>query len=164
MVVRIQTESFDAAAEAQALSVGRTDIGAVVTFTRLCRGEEGIEAVILECYADVAEVEISRLVDVARAAVATRRSHGHSSLRPLLPGDPIVLVVIASAHRQAAFAAAEFLMDHLKTSAPFWKKEERTSGSVWVEAKAQGLRGRSDSAVGASGGLRLRHTLLGVNG
>ena len=136
MVVRIQTEPFDAAAEARALSVGRTDIGAVVTFTGLCRGEEGIEALNLECYADMAEAEISRLVDVARArwpldGVTVIHRYGR-----LLPGDPIVLVVIASAHRQAAFAAAEFLMDHLKTSAPFWKKEERTSGSVWVEAKA----------------------------
>lgn len=137
--VRLQREDFDAAAEAAWLTRDRTDIGAVVTFTGICRGDEAgepIHALTLEHYPDMARAEIARHVEEAQArwpllGVTVIHRYGR-----LLPGENIVLVVTASAHREAAFAAAEFLMDYLKTRAPFWKKVERASGAVWVEAKA----------------------------
>ena len=139
MTVRLQTESFDAAAEAEELSRGRADIGAVVTFTGICRGSddgEAIAAMTLDHYPGMAEVEISRHVAEAERrwsllGVTVIHRYGR-----LVPGDPIVLVVTASSHRAEAFAAAEFLMDYLKTQAPFWKREERADGGRWVEAKA----------------------------
>ena len=118
---------------------GRTDIGAVVTFTGLCRADEDgepIAALTLEHYPGMAEAEIARHVEEARArwpllGVTVLHRHGR-----LTPGDVIVLVATASSHRQAAFAAAEFLMDYLKTRAPFWKQVEKVSGKTWVGAKA----------------------------
>lgn len=137
MTVRIQTAPFDATAEAQALTASRTDIGAVVTFTGFVRGDGGLSALTLECYVEMAEAEIARLVEEAKArwpldGVTVIHRYGR-----LEPGEPIVLVATASAHRAAAFAAAEFLMDDLKTRAPFWKREERASGASWVTAKAE---------------------------
>lgn len=139
--VRVQREAFDAGAEIAALARDRTDAGAVVTFTGFCRADAGADgaplaALTLEHYPGMAEEEILRHVAEARrrwpllGAVVVHR-HGR-----LVPGDPIVLVATASSHRGAAFAAAEFLMDYLKTSAPFWKQEERADGSAWVAAKA----------------------------
>jgi molybdopterin synthase catalytic subunit len=122
------------------LTRGRTDIGAVVTFTGVCRASEAgepVAAMTLEHYPGMAEAEIARHVAEAERrwpllGVTVVHRYGR-----LLPGDPIVLVVTASAHRQAAFAAAEFLMDYLKAQAPFWKREERPDGAAaWVEAKA----------------------------
>jgi molybdopterin synthase catalytic subunit len=136
--VRVQTEDFDAAAEQRRLTVGRADIGAVVTFTGLCRDEQGtLAALELEHYPGMAEAEMGRVLDEARArwpldgAILVHR-YGR-----IAPGGNIVLVVTASRHRTAAFAAAEFLMDYLKTRAPFWKKEHRSDGTTggWVEAK-----------------------------
>ncbi|HWP25807.1 MAG TPA: molybdenum cofactor biosynthesis protein MoaE [Xanthobacteraceae bacterium] len=137
--VRLQREDFDVAAEAARLTRDRTDIGAVVTFTGICRGDEAgepITALTLEHYPDMARAEIARHVEEAQRrwpllGVTVIHRYGR-----LLPGENIVLVVTASAHREAAFAAAEFLMDYLKTRAPFWKKVERASGAVWVEAKS----------------------------
>jgi len=139
MNVRLQREDFDAAAEAAALTRGRSDIGAVVAFTGICRGTEAgepIAALTLEHYPGMAEAEIARHVDAANArwpllGVTVVHRYGR-----IAPGENIVLVVTAAAHRQDAFAAAEFLMDYLKTRAPFWKREERTGGARWVEAKA----------------------------
>lgn len=139
MTVRIQTAPFDIAAEVRTIAAGRTDIGAVVTFTGICRGSEGgdrVGAMTLECYEAMAREEIERHVAEAEArwplfGVAVVHRHGR-----LVPGEDVVLVVVASAHRQAAFEAAEFLMDYLKTQAPFWKKEERADGAQWVAAKA----------------------------
>ncbi len=141
-LVRVQAEPFDAAAETQALVGGRTDIGAVVTFTGLCRADDRagtpLAALTLEHYPGMAEQEMERLVQEAGARWplnGVRLVHRYGRL---VPGDPIVLVVTASAHRGAAFAAAEFLMDWLKTNAPFWKKEERPgteADGTWVEAK-----------------------------
>jgi molybdopterin synthase catalytic subunit len=138
MTVRIQREDFDIGAEISALTRGRGDIGAVATFTGICRGSDDGERVIamtLEHYPGMAEGEIERHVAEARArwpllGVTVIHRHGR-----LVPGDNVVLVVTASAHREAAFAAAEFLMDYLKTRAPFWKKEERAGGAGWVAAK-----------------------------
>jgi molybdopterin synthase catalytic subunit len=140
MTVRLQTEPFDPAAEAAKLTRGRTDIGAVVTFTGLCRASEGgepVTALTLEHYPGMAEEEISRHIAEAERrwpllGVTVIHRYGR-----LTPGEPIVLVVTASAHRQEAFAAAEFLMDYLKTQAPFWKREERPGGeAAWVAAKS----------------------------
>ena len=137
--IRLQREPFDVGAEAALLSRGRTDIGAVVTFTGLCRADENgepIAALTLEHYPDMAEAEIARHVEEARArwpllGVTVIHRYGR-----LMPGDNIVLVVTASAHRAAAFAAAEFLMDYLKTRAPFWKKVENADRSAWIDAKS----------------------------
>ncbi|MER9327053.1 molybdenum cofactor biosynthesis protein MoaE [Mesorhizobium sp. M0488] len=136
--VRIQAGDFDVAAEIARLTQGRADIGAVVTFSGLCRDEQGtLSALELEHYPGMAEAEIGRI-----AAEAVQRwplqgltvIHRHGKIRP---GENIVLVVAASAHRQAAFEAADFLMDYLKSRAPFWKKEHRADGSEggWVDAK-----------------------------
>ena len=137
--IRIQSEAFDAGAEAAALTRGRTDVGAVVTFTGVCRADEDgepIAALTLEHYPAMAEAEIARHVETACArwpllGVTVIHRHGR-----IAPGELIVLVATASSHRQAAFAAAEFLMDYLKTHAPFWKQVEKPSGSSWVEAHA----------------------------
>jgi molybdopterin synthase catalytic subunit len=137
--IRLQSEDFDAAAEAALLTRGRTDIGAVVTFSGICRGSEAgapVAAMTLEHYPGMAEAEIARHVEEAEArwpllGVTIIHRHGR-----MVPGDNIVLVVTASSHRGDAFAAAEFLMDYLKTRAPFWKQEERPDGTAWVDAKA----------------------------
>jgi molybdopterin synthase catalytic subunit len=137
--IRLQREVFDIADEVTALTRGRTDIGAVVTFTGVCRADENGEAIAaltLEHYPDMAEGEIARHVEEARArwpllGVTVIHRYGR-----IAPGEVIVLVVTASSHREAAFAAAEFLMDYLKTRAPFWKQVETTAGKEWVEAKA----------------------------
>jgi molybdopterin synthase catalytic subunit len=136
--IRLQREPFDAAHEAAKLVRGRTDIGAVVTFTGICRGEEAgapLLAMTLDHYPGMAEAEVMRHVEAAEKrwpllGVCVIHRFGRLS-----PGDEIVLVVTAAAHRQDAFAAAEFLMDYLKTRAPFWKKIESARGTAWVEAK-----------------------------
>ena len=136
--IRVQREPFDAAAEAAKLTRGRSDIGAVVTFTGICRGEEAgapMVAMTLEYYPGMAEAEIARHVEAAEQrwpllALTVIHRHGR-----LTPGEEIVLVIAAAAHRQEAFAAAEFLMDYLKTRAPFWKQIEDAVDAKWVAAK-----------------------------
>jgi molybdopterin synthase catalytic subunit len=138
MTIRVQTESFDAAAEAEALTRGRTDIGAIVTFTGICRDTDAgapIAAMTLEHYPGMVEREIARHVAEARRRWPLLGATVVHRYGRLIPGDPIVLVVTAAAHRHEAFAAAEFLMDYLKTRAPFWKREERPGGAQWLEAK-----------------------------
>ena len=138
-LIRLQREPFDVAAEAAKMAHGRTDVGALVTFTGICRADEdgeAIAALTLEHYPGMAEAEIARHVEAACArwpllGVTVIHRHGR-----IVPGELIVLVVTASSYRQAAFAAAEFLMDYLKTRAPFWKQVEKASGNAWVEAKA----------------------------
>lgn len=137
--VRVQSQPFDAAAEAAALTAGRTDVGAVVSFVGLCRDEGGtLAALELEHYPGMAEEEISRVMAEACARWPLSGATAIHRYGRIAPGEEIVLVVTASAHRAAAFAAAEFLMDWLKTRAPFWKKEHRRDGASgdWVEAKA----------------------------
>ena len=138
--VRLQSEDFDAGAEARKLAAGRTDVGAVVTFTGICRGAEAgapVSAMTLEHYPGMAEAEIARHVEDAQArwpllGVTVIHRYGR-----MVPGDNIVLVVTASEHREAAFRAAEFVMDYLKTRAPFWKRESGPRGTRWVEADAR---------------------------
>jgi molybdopterin synthase catalytic subunit len=136
--IRLQQGDFDVAAEIAALSRGRGDIGAVVTFSGICRrgeGEEAISALTLEHYPGMAEVEIRRHVDEAIARWPLTGVTVIHRFGRVVPGENIVLVVTASAHRQAAFEGAEFLMDYLKANAPFWKREERAEGAAsWVEA------------------------------
>src|ERR1700759_4577058 len=137
--IRLQRENFDAGAEAAALTRGRTDIGAVVTFTGICRGAESgepIAALTLEHYPGMAEAEIARHVDDATSRwplLGVTVIHRYGRIEP---GENIVLVVTASSHREAAFAAADFLMDYLKTRAPFWKQVEAAGNKTWVDAKA----------------------------
>jgi molybdopterin synthase catalytic subunit len=136
--VRVQPEDFDAGAEQRRLTAGRTDIGATVAFTGLCRDEKGaLSALELEHYPGMAEEEMSRVLEEARARWPLDGATVIHRYGRITPCDNIVLVVTASRHRAAAFAAAEFLMDYLKTRAPFWKKEHRADGSSggWVEAK-----------------------------
>ena len=138
--IRLQSDDFDAAAETAALTRSRTDIGAVVTFTGICRASEaghGVAAMTLEHYPGMAEAEIARHVAAAQERWPLLGATVIHRYGRLVPGDNIMMVAVASAHRGEAFAAAEFLMDYLKTQAPFWKKEERPDGAGWVEAKAQ---------------------------
>lgn len=141
-LVRVQTEDFDPAAESRRLTEGRRDVGAVVSFTGLCRDENGrLEALELEHYPGMAEAEIARIAaEAAERWPLTGLTVIHRFGR-IAPGENIVLVVAASSHRRAAFESADFLMDFLKSRAPFWKKEhisEKNSGD-WVEARAGDL-------------------------
>jgi molybdopterin synthase catalytic subunit len=139
VTIRLQSEPFDAAAEAAALRGARTDIGAVVTFTGICRGEENgapIAALTLEHYPAMAEAEIARQVEAAQSRWSLMGVCVIHRFGRIEPGSEIVLVVTASSHRHDAFAAAEFLMDYLKTRAPFWKQVEHAGGRDWVGAKA----------------------------
>ncbi len=136
--IRIQREDFDAAAEAAALTRGRKDVGAVVTFVGLCRDEGGkLEALELEHYPGMAEEEIARVATEAEQRWPLQGVTAIHRYGKIAPGENIVLVVTTSSHRAAAFEAAEFLMDYLKTRAPFWKKEHNIDGTSgeWVEAK-----------------------------
>ena len=136
-MIRVQHEDFDIGAEIAALKAGRTDIGAIVSFTGTVRdAADTITEMTLEHYPGMTEKELERIEKEAHARWPLQASlivHRTGTLRP---GDNIVLVVTASAHRDAAFDAARFLMDYLKTSASFWKRETGPQGSKWVEAKA----------------------------
>ncbi|HEY8032693.1 MAG TPA: molybdenum cofactor biosynthesis protein MoaE [Methylocella sp.] len=140
LVVRVQKESFDVAAEAARLTQGCTNIGALVSFTGLCRDEGGaLVALEIEHYPGMAEAEIHRAALEAAARwplEAILAVHRYGLIRP---GEGIVLVITASQHRAEAFAAASFLMDYLKTEAPFWKKRHLAGKGAggWVEANAQ---------------------------
>jgi molybdopterin synthase catalytic subunit len=145
VTIRIQQADFDIAAEIAALTRGRSDIGAVVSFSGICRGNdngEPIAALTLEHYPGMAEAEIARHTETAMARWPLTGLTVIHRVGRITPGENIVLVLTASQHRQAAFAAAEFLMDYLKANAPFWKCEETSAGTGWVEA-----RGHDDEAA-----------------
>jgi molybdopterin synthase catalytic subunit len=148
--VRVQREDFDIGTEVARLAAGRTDIGAVVTFTGTVRGGSAgadIAEMTLEHYPGMTEDELARVEAQAAERWPLLASLIVHRVGTLKPGDNIVLVVTASAHREAAFAAAEFLMDYLKTRAPFWKKELSRDGTErWVEPRA------SDDAAADSWG------------
>jgi molybdopterin synthase catalytic subunit len=152
--VRLQREPFDAGNEVAKLTRGRTDIGAVVTFSGICRGEEAgapLVAMTLEHYPGMAEAEVARHVEAAEKRWPLLGVSVIHRFGRLTPGDEIVLVVTAAAHRQDAFAAAEFLMDYLKTRAPFWKQVESARGTTWVDAK-QGDDALADRWAGKTSG------------
>ena len=139
MTVRVQTAPFDLTAEVASLTQGRTDIGAVVTFTGTVRDAshgKPLASMTLEHYPGMTEAELARVEADANARWPLQASLIIHRVGTLLPGEGIVLVVAASPHRQAAFDAASFLMDYLKTRAPFWKKETALDGSGdWVDAR-----------------------------
>jgi molybdopterin synthase catalytic subunit len=139
-LVRVQAEPFDPAAELAAFARGRTDIGGIATFLGLVRDEHGgerVSAMTLEHYPGMTERKLAEIEHEARARwpdlQGTLVIHRHGRM---LPGEPIVLVATASAHRQAALDACAFLIDWLKTKAPFWKLEETGGDERWVEARA----------------------------
>jgi molybdopterin synthase catalytic subunit len=138
VVVRIQAEPFDVKIETDALVGLKADVGALVAFTGLCREEgERLSALELEHYPGMAETEITRIALQAASRWPLLGLTVIHRFGKISPGEEIVLVLAASAHRHAAFEAAEFLMDYLKVHAPFWKREHLTDGTVgvWVEAK-----------------------------
>lgn len=146
MKIRVQTEVFDLGAEVEALRAGRLDVGAVASFVGYARDiNDGsdVRAMTLEHYPGMTEKALGTLADEAAARWTLIDATVVHRVGRLLPGDPIVLVAVASRHRGDAFAACEFIMDALKTRAPFWKKEETSAGERWVEARA------SDDAAAA---------------
>lgn len=139
MKVRVQREDFDIAAELERLTAGNSRIGAVVTFTGLVRDfaeDKGVQRMTLEHYPGMTEKQLSAIVAEAEQRWTLDACLVIHRYGPLDPGDRIVLVIVASAHRQAAFEACAFLVDWLKTKAPFWKLEEQGEQRRWVEAKA----------------------------
>ena len=137
VTIRIQEADFDIGREIAALTQGRIDIGAVVTFSGICRGSEGDEAIAaltLEHYPGMAEAEIARHAETAMSRWPLTGLTVIHRVGRIAAGENIVLVLTASTHRQAAFQAAEFLMDYLKANAPFWKREEKPTGTNWVDA------------------------------
>ena len=136
-MIRVQQEDFDIGAEIAALKDGRTDIGAIVSFIGTVRDADGtVTEMTLEHYPGMTETELERIESEAHTRWPLQASLIVHRTGTLKPGDNIVLVITASEHRDAAFDAAKFLMDYLKTSAPFWKRETGPAGSKWVEAKA----------------------------
>jgi len=147
MSVSVQEADFDAGAEIAALSAGREDVGAVASFVGLVRadkaadsavgagGEAAVAAMTLEHYPGMTETALEDIVKEARQRWEFFDARVIHRVGRLLPGDRIVLVAVASAHRGEAFAACEFIMDYLKTRAPFWKKEETPEGGRWVDAR-----------------------------
>ena len=138
LTVRVQEAAFDLAAESAALAAGRQDVGGIASFTGICRADDGLAAMVLEHYPGMTE---RALEDIARQAMLRWPLTGCTVIHRygrMLPGAPIVLVLTASAHRAAALESCAFLIDWLKTSAPFWKREEFADGTErWVEAKAE---------------------------
>src|ERR1700694_2367280 len=138
VTIRIQQADFDIAREIAALTKGRTDVGAVVSFSGICRGSEGdepIAALTLEHYPEMAEAGNARHTETAMSRWPLTGLTVIHRVGRITPGENIVLVLTASQHRQAAFQAAEFLMDYLKANAPFWKREESAGGTSWVDAR-----------------------------
>jgi molybdopterin synthase catalytic subunit len=139
MSVRIQFEDFDAGREMDAVRRDNPDAGAIASFVGVVRGADGDERIAgmtLEHYPGMTEKSIADIIEQARSRWEIRDARVVHRVGRLKPQDQIVLVIVASAHRGAAFEACEFIMDYLKTRAPLWKKEEIASGARWVEARA----------------------------
>ena len=132
--VRLTTEAFDPGAELSAFCAGRTESGAVASFVGIARGEHGAATALeLEAYPGLTEVEIGRFAEAAAVRFSLHDVlivHRHG---PIAPGEPIVMVATASAHRREAFEACDYLMDYLKSRAPFWKKQHGPAGARWIE-------------------------------
>ena len=143
--IQVQSQDFDLRSEVEILTAGRRDIGAVVTFSGLCRDEQGmLSALELEHYPGMAEAEMRRIAEIAIERFSLLGLTAIHRYGKITPGENIVLVVAAAPHRQAAFDGAGFMMDFLKTSAPFWKKEHAADGTArdWVSAKDADDRAR----------------------
>jgi molybdopterin synthase catalytic subunit len=134
--IHIQSEDFDVSDEIEALTGGAPDTGAVASFVGLVRGDGGLSALTLEHYPGMTEHEIEKIVAEAKSRWSLSGLTVIHRVGRLAVGERIVLVAVAAAHRSSAFAACEFLMDYLKTRAPFWKQEERSGQNTWVEAQA----------------------------
>jgi molybdopterin synthase catalytic subunit len=139
-VIRLVTARFDPGAELNAFCAGRTESGAVASFVGIARGDKGAATALeLEAYPGLTEVEIGKMADAALARFSLHDVlviHRHG---PIAPGEPIVMVATASAHRREAFEACDYLMDYLKSRAPFWKKEHGPGGPRWVEPTQRDL-------------------------
>jgi molybdopterin synthase catalytic subunit len=149
--VSIQTADFDLTQEVAALRAGDAGVGAVAVFVgtvRDCSDGRGVSAMELEHYPGMTENAIEAMIDAAHQRFDIRAARVVHRVGPLQPADQIVLVAVSSAHRAQAFQACEFLMDYLKTQAPFWKKEITAQGSRWVDARS------SDDAALERWGLR----------
>jgi molybdopterin synthase catalytic subunit len=134
-MVRLEAGPIDPGALLTAFCAGRRDTGAVVSFTGLARADAGVEALELQAYPGFTDTAIERLLDAARARFVVQDLAVAHRVGRVEPGQPVVFVAAASTHRRAAFEAADFVMDHLKTSAPFWKREWRAGGPVWIEPR-----------------------------
>ena len=141
MSVSVQEADFDVGAETAALSAGRLDVGAVATFVGLVRADKlsgagsEVSAMTLEHYPGMTEKSLEAILAEAGGRWQLQGVRVIHRFGRLLPGDRIVFVGVASAHRGDAFAACEFIMDYLKTRAPFWKKEDTPEGGRWVDAR-----------------------------
>ena len=134
--ILVQEALFDMAAESAALTAGRTDIGGVASFLGVCRGDDALAAMVLEHYPGMTERALGRIAAKAEARWPLTGCTVIHRVGRILPGEPIVLVLTASAHRAAALESCAFLIDWLKTKAPFWKREEFADGDArWVAAK-----------------------------
>ena len=134
--ILVQEALFDMATESAALTTGRTDIGGVASFLGVCRGDDALAAMVLEHYPGMTERALGRIVAEAEARWPLTGCTVIHRVGRILPGEPIVLVLTASAHRAAALESCAFLIDWLKTKAPFWKREEFADGDArWVAAK-----------------------------
>jgi len=136
--IRVQTEDFDAGAEMAKLRAGNPAVGAVASFVGVCRDRndgESVATMTLEHYPGMTEKALAKIVDEAMARWQVMDVTVVHRVGELKPTDQIVLVVVAGAHRGEAFAACEFIMDYLKTRAPFWKKEQTPEGARWVDAR-----------------------------
>jgi len=134
--IQVQEALFDMAAESAALTAGRTDVGGVASFLGVCRGDDGLAAMVLEHYPGMTERALGRIAAEAEARWPLTGCTVIHRVGRILPGEPIVLVLTASAHRAATLEACAFLIDWLKTKAPFWKREEFADGDArWVAAK-----------------------------
>ena len=134
--ILVQEALFDMAAESAALTAGRTDVGGVASFLGVCRGDDGLAAMVLEHYPGMTERALGRIATEAEARWPLTGCTVIHRVGRILPGEPIVLVLTASAHRAAALESCAFLIDWLKTKAPFWKREEFADGDArWVAAK-----------------------------
>jgi len=137
-MIRLSEDPFDPGALLTAFAQGRSETGAVATFTGIARAERGATAILeLEAYPGFTESEIGKIADQARERFALHDLLILHRVGKIGPGEPIVFVATAAGHRRAAFEACDFLMDYLKSKAPFWKKEHGPDGARWIEPTAQ---------------------------
>jgi molybdopterin synthase catalytic subunit len=134
-MIRVQEQDFDIKTEINAATGMSKNVGAVVSFTGIVRSDDGLTAMTLEHYPGMTERELNRIALLAKTKWPLQSVRIIHRIGRLTPGENIVLVVTASRHRQAAFNAANFLMDYLKTDAPFWKYEERGRDALWIERR-----------------------------
>ena len=145
MLIRVQQQDFDIAEVNRELCAGRSDVGAIASFIGLVRDlpQNHLHKMTLEHYPGMTEKSLGKIVETAQQRWEILDAAIIHRVGELKPADQIVLVSVVSAHRKAAFAACEFIMDYLKTDAPFWKKETDEQGESWVEAKASDSEAKS---------------------